>query len=253
MKVLCVIPARMGASRYPGKPMEKILGMPMVGHVYHRSKMSKKLDEVYVATCDKEIYDYVISIGGKAVMTSDKHNRCTERVSEALLSIEKTEGKRYDVVLMVQGDEPMVTPTMIDTSLKGMEDPSAKVVNLASRINSENDIKDYNTIKVVFDKNWNALYFSRSPIPVFKPNSTHVWYKQVCVIPFRRDFLLEFDQLPETSLEVAESVDMQRILEHGGKVKLVECNETTQAVDTRQDLEKVEGLLKNDHLIGSYL
>ncbi len=254
MKVLCVIPARMGATRYPGKPMEKILGMPMVGHVYKRAILSKIVNDTYVATCDKEIYDYIISIGGKAVMTSDKHKRCTERVSEALLAIEKVEQTTYEVVLLVQGDEPMVTPTMIDASLEGMKrDPTVDVINLASIIEHKQDVMDPNTIKVVFDKNWNALYFSRSPIPFPRENSNHTWYKQVCIIPFKRDFLLEFDRLPETSLEVIESIDMERVLEHGRKVKLVECNEKSQAVDTPMDLKKVEAFMRDDKYIATYL
>ena len=254
MKILCVIPARMGATRYPGKPMEPILGMPMVGHVYKRSILSKLVHDTYVATCDQLIFDYIKSIGGKAVMTSDKHKRCTERVSEALLKIEDIEKTKYDVVLIVQGDEPMVTPTMIDTSLRGIqENPTADVVNLAAKIEKKADILDPNTIKVVFDKNWDALYFSRSPIPYLREGANHTWYKQVCVMPFKRDFLLQFDHLPETSLEVIESIDMQRILEHGKKVKLIECNEMTQAVDTPSDLKKVESYLSQDEYISTYL
>jgi 3-deoxy-manno-octulosonate cytidylyltransferase (CMP-KDO synthetase) len=254
MKVLCVIPARMGASRYPGKPMELILGMPMVGHVYKRAILSKLVTDTYVATCDQVIFDYVKSIGGKAVMTSDKHKRCTERASEALVKVEEKEKTKYDVVLIVQGDEPMVTPTMIDASLIGMkENPTADVINLASKIETKEDVLDPNTIKVVFDKNWNALYFSRSPVPYLRENAKHTWFKQVCIMPFKRDFLLEFDQLPETSLEVIESIDMQRILEHGKEVKLVECNEKTQAVDTPSDLKRVEAFLRSDKYLPSYM
>jgi 3-deoxy-manno-octulosonate cytidylyltransferase (CMP-KDO synthetase) len=234
--------------------MEPILGMPMVGHVYKRAILSKLVSETYVATCDQVIYDYIKSIGGKVVMTSDKHKRCTERVSEALLKIEEFEKTRYEVVLLVQGDEPMVTPTMIDASLKGMQqNPTAEVINLASKIESREDVLDPNTIKVVFDKNWNALYFSRSPIPYLRDGAKHTWYKQVCIMPFKRDFLLQFDQLPETALEVIESIDMQRILEHGKEVKLVECNEKTQAVDTPADLKKVEGFLRTDAYLPTYL
>lgn len=254
MKVLCVIPARMSASRYPGKPMEKILGMPMVGHVYKRTTMSKMITETYVATCDQVIFDYVKSIGGKAVMTSDKHKRCTERASEALLKVEELEGTRFEVVLIVQGDEPMVTPTMIDASLEGMmKDPTAEVLNLASIIENKEDVLDPNTIKVVIDKNWNAIYFSRSPIPYPREGSKHTFYKQVCIMPFKRDFLLEFDRLPETPLEIIESIDMERILEHGKKVKLVECNEKTQAVDTPSDLKKVEAFMKTDKHLPLYM
>jgi len=244
----------MSASRYPGKPMEKILGMPMVGHVFKRSILSKAVTETYVATCDEVIMDYVKSLGGKAVMTSDKHKRCTERVSEALLTIEKLENTRYDIVVIVQGDEPMVTPTMIDAALEGMKkDPTADVVNLASPIDKPEDVLDVNTVKVVFDLNWNALYFSRSPLPYMRPGVKHQWYKQVPIMPFKRDFLLEFDQLSETPLEVIESVDMERVIEHGRKVKMVPCSEKTQAVDTPSDLKKVETLIQGDKYLAAYL
>lgn len=254
MKVLAIIPARMGSSRFPGKPMEKILGMPMIGHVYLRTKLSKDVSETYVATCDKEIFDYIKSIDGKVVMTADSHERCTDRTAEALLKIEAEVGSRFDIVLMIQGDEPMVTPAMVEASLKPLSQPDVKVVNLAAKITNEKDFNDPNTVKVVFDLNWNAIYFSREPIPSVKKNSKEfIWYKQVCVIPFRRDFLLEFNDLSETPLERIESVDMMRILEHGQKVKLIEHNEVTQSVDTKADLLKVEHLMKDDKLLSTYL
>lgn len=255
MKVLAIIPARMGSSRFPGKPMEKILGMPMIGHVYNRTKKSPLVNDTYVATCDKEIFDYITSIGGKAVMTEDTHERCTDRTSEALLKIEKDMNQKFDIVLMIQGDEPMVTPSMVDASLSAiLADKSVNVVNLASKITDPAEFNDPNTVKVVFDKNWNALYFSREPIPSVKKNTREfIWYKQICVIPFRRDFLIEFNNLSETPLERIESVDMMRILEHGQKVKMVEHNVVSQAVDTKADLIKVEKLMKDDDLIKTYI
>ena len=129
-KSLAIIPARMGSSRFPGKPMAKILGIPMIGHVYLRTKMCKELDEVYVATCDQEIFDYITSIGGKAVMTKDTHERCTDRVSEALLKVEQSQGQKYDTVVLVQGDEPLVTPNMLSTALKEFAKTGADVLNL---------------------------------------------------------------------------------------------------------------------------
>lgn len=245
MNVICIIPARMGSSRFPGKPMKEILGKPMIGHVWERCKKSKLLNEVYVATCDQEIFDYIQSVGGKAIMTKDSHERCTERTSEALLKIE-AKGEKVDIVVMVQGDEPMTEPEMLDAAVEPMiENKNINVVNLMSKIENETDHKDPNTIKVVLDNNSNALYFSRMPIPTIKDYSQKdlPLYKQVCIIPFRRDFLVKFDELAPTKLEVFESIDMMRVLEHGDKVHMVETTIKTQAVDTMEDLKRVEKLL----------
>jgi 3-deoxy-manno-octulosonate cytidylyltransferase (CMP-KDO synthetase) len=252
MTVVAIIPARMGATRFPGKPMANILNIPMVGHVYYRTRFSKMVDEVYVATCDKEIFDYVVSIGGKAVMTSELHKRCTERTSEALLKIEKIENKKYDIVLMIQGDEPLVTPSMIDTSLKGMQDVNVQVVNLAAPIKTKDELHDPNTIKVVLDSAGDAAYFSRAAIPYDREGSTFNRFKQVCVIPFKRDFLLEFNSMEETPLEMIESIDMLRITYHGKKVRMIYCDEVSQSVDTPADLKKVEGIMKDDSLFKLY-
>ncbi|MBU0573434.1 MAG: 3-deoxy-manno-octulosonate cytidylyltransferase, partial [Candidatus Margulisbacteria bacterium] len=120
MKNIGIIPVRMGSSRFPGKPMELIQGIPMVAHVYFRCKMSRELDEVFVATCDKEIFDYITSIGGKAVMTADTHERCTDRTAECLLKVEQTSGHKMELVVMVQGDEPMIYPSMVDDAVAPM-------------------------------------------------------------------------------------------------------------------------------------
>ena len=140
MKIIGIIPARMGSSRFPGKPMAEIHGIPMVGHVFFRSRMSKSLDDVFVATTDKEIYDYITSVGEKAVMTSDCHERCTDRVAEALSFIEKQLGEEVDVVVNIQGDEPMLVPEMIDEALKPMlEDSSILCVNLMAPLRNQKE------------------------------------------------------------------------------------------------------------------
>ena len=135
MKIIGIIPARLASSRLPQKPLADILGMPMIGHVYHRSKLCSTLDEVYVATCDLEIYNYITSIGGKAVMTSDKHERASDRTAEALLKIEKDTQSKIDIVVMIQGDEPMVTPEMInDSILPLLNDDNIKITNLMAKV-----------------------------------------------------------------------------------------------------------------------
>ncbi|MBI4707951.1 MAG: 3-deoxy-manno-octulosonate cytidylyltransferase [Candidatus Omnitrophica bacterium] len=253
--IIGIIPARMSSSRFPGKPLAKILGIPMVGHVYFRSKMCKALDEVYVATCDKEIYDYISSVGGKAVMTSDKHQRASDRAAEAMLKIELDTGKKTQIAVMIQGDEPMLVPEMITNALKPFsENSTIQVVNLMAALSSKEEWNDPHEIKVVCDLSGFALYFSREPIPSCKKDGIKITaYKQVCIIPFKRDFLIKFNELKSTPLEQVESVDMLRLLEHGYKVKMVFSGLNTYSVDTSDDLKKVEKLIENDELLKAYL
>jgi 3-deoxy-manno-octulosonate cytidylyltransferase (CMP-KDO synthetase) len=245
----------MGSSRFPGKPLAPIQGIPMVGHCYFRSKMCSSLDEVYVATCDKEIYDYVNSIGGRAVMTSDAHERATDRTAEAMLKVEKDTGTKLDIVVMIQGDEPMLMPEMIDEANRPILDgPDIQVVNLMSELKSISEHEDPNEVKVVVDRKGFAVYFSREPIPSRKKFDGDIpMLKQVCLIPFRRDFLLKFNELEPTPLEIIESVDMLRAMEHGYKVKMVRTAFDTYSVDTKEDLARVEALMENDTLIGGFL
>jgi len=254
MNILSIIPARMASSRFPGKPMKEILGIPMIGHVYKRVKMSKTLNEVYVATCDEEIFEYIESLGGKAVMTSDSHERCSDRCAEAMLKIEKNTGQKCDIMVMVQGDEPLTFPQMIDESVEPMlKDSSLVITNLVSDIDSEEAFENSNEVKVVMDQNNNALYFSREAIPSRKKGVLNVpMKKQVCVIPFKRDFLLKYNKMSPTPLEIIESVDMMRILENGGKVKMCETKYKTKAVDSKEDLDMVIKIMKTDQLFETY-
>jgi 3-deoxy-manno-octulosonate cytidylyltransferase (CMP-KDO synthetase) len=255
MEIIAIIPARMGSSRFPGKPLALIHGMPMVGHVYFRTRMCHLLRETYVATCDREIFDYVHSVGGKAVMTLDSHERCSDRTAEAMLKIEAELGHSVDIVVMVQGDEPMVTPGMIEAAVNPMlQDSSISVVNLMARLATQEEFEDPNEVKVVVGLKGEALYFSREPIPSRRKVVSEVpMLKQVCVIPFRRDYLLKFNALPPTPLEQIESVDMLRILEHGDKVHMVMTETNTLSVDTPADLERVQSLLQEDKLLTAYL
>ncbi len=246
MNILALIPARMGSSRFPGKPMALILGKPMIGHVYERVSKSPLLITTAVATCDQVIFDYIESIGGVAVMTADTYERASDRCAEALLKLEKTKNIRYDIVVMVQGDEPMTHTDMIAEAVQPMlDDPSIQITNLMGQIKDMAEFEDRNCIKVVCDLNNNAMYFSREPIPTRAKVENIPMGKQVCIIPFRRDYLLEYTRLQPTPLEIAESVDMMRILEHGMKVRMVPTRHETQAVDTPSDLEKVAGLMGN--------
>jgi 3-deoxy-manno-octulosonate cytidylyltransferase (CMP-KDO synthetase) len=245
MRILALIPARMGSSRFPGKPMAKILGKPMVGHVYERVRQNPLLTLTAVATCDREISNYIESIGGHAVMTGSHHERASDRCAEAVEVLEREAGERYDIVVMVQGDEPMTHPDMLTEALEPMlSDPSVRITNLLGTIGSTAEFEDRNCIKVVCDVNSNAIYFSREPIPTRAKAKSIPMLKQVCVIPFRRDFLLEYTRMSPTPLEIVESVDMMRVLEHGMPVRMVPTRHQTMSVDTPEDLRRVERLMK---------
>lgn len=254
MNIIGMIPARMASTRFPNKPMAKILGIPMIGHVYYRCKMCTLLNDVWVATCDKEVYDYIESIGGKAVMTADTHERASDRCAEAMLKIEEQSGVRVDILSMIQGDEPMVYPEMIGEALQPMiDDDKILITNLLGEITSQEEFEDPNQVKVVVDKFSNALYFSREPIPSRKKYSGPVpMFKQVPIIPFRRDFLIEYNRMKQTPLEIIESVDMMRIVENGLKIRMVRTKFNTHAVDTTDDLLLVEQLMEIDHLVKIY-
>jgi len=254
MVIVGIIPARMASTRFPGKPLAEICGMPMVGHVYFRSKMNRTLREVYIATCDKEIEDYCLRNNMNVIMTKDTHQRASDRACEAMLKIEKDTGAKTDIVVMIQGDEPMLHPDMIDMAVEPMiEDDTILVTNLMSGLKDKEEEDDANIVKVVVDKDNYALYFSREPIPSQKKAKGDVTrYKQVPIIPFRRDFLINFNELPPKPLEVIESVDMLRLLEHRYSVKMVVSRFNTYGVDTLQDLRRVERLIKDDSLFSQY-
>ena len=255
MKIIGIIPARMASSRFPGKPLATILGAPMIGHVYFRSRMSKTLDAVYVATCDDEIAQYIHSIGGKAIMTKDTHERASDRTAEAMLKIEDEIGKNVDIVVMIQGDEPMLHPNMIDIAVAPLlTNQQVQVANLMTDLQTAEEEEDPNEVKVVVDKLSDAIYFSREPIPSRKKGGRNFkCLKQVCIIPFRREFLLQFNEMAQTLLEIIESVDMLRLIENGYKVRMIHSTYDTYSVDTIEDARRVETLMQNDLLTRNYL
>ena len=227
----------------------------MIGHVYFRSNMSKTLDSVYIVTPDEEIAEYARSIGASVVMGRNDHPGCSDITAEALFKIEAETGKKVDIVVMIQGDEPMIVPQMIDLSLEPFaEDPTIEVVNLMAPILSDEEHQSPNCPKVVVDKQNFALYFSREPIPSRKKwkGDTIPMYKQVCIIPFTRDFLIQYNAWAPSQLERIESIDMIRVLEYGHKVKMVYEEVETYPVDTREDLEKVERYMAEDPLVKQY-
>jgi len=255
LNIVAIIPARMASSRFPGKPMTLISGMPMISHVYHRSRLCKRLNDVWVATCDREIFNYIESIGGKAVMTVDTHQRASDRAAEALLGIEKITGNFIDYVAMIQGDEPMLDPQMIDELIAPVEvDAGLQVTNLISLIDSPEEFENENVVKVVLDQHSFALYFSREAIPSRKKFSGNVpMWKQLGLILFSRMALLDYTQMTPTPLEIIESVDMNRFLEHGIKIKMVPVAHRCFGVDVPEDLQTVEPLMQKDPLTEKYL
>jgi len=254
MNIVGIIPARMGSVRFPGKPLKKIHGMPMIGHCYHRTVMTVGIDAVYVATCDVEIAEYIKSIGGNVVMTADTHTRATTRTAEALEKIELKTGKLIDIVVLVQGDEPLISPHTISETIPPFDDELVDIVNIMSRLKTEESFRDVNNVKVAVDCNSNALYFSREPIP----SPWNGWqdipkYMQTGIIAFRRSTLMDFNAMEESELEKIESVDMNRVLEAGQKIKMILTDATTIGVDTPEELLAVEKILVNDLIMGSYL
>ena len=252
---IAIIPARMASTRFPGKPLAKIRGVPMLGHCYFRTKMSDSLEEVFIATCDEEIRQYALSIGAPCIMTADTHDRATDRIAEAMLKIEHETNVRHEIIVLVQGDEPMLHPEMIDVTVKALEmDPNLNVANGYAKIKTKEEFEDPNEVKVVIDSESYAMYFSREPIPSSKKWGGEVpMYKQVCIIPFRRDYLLEFNKLAQTSLEKIESIDMLRVLETGSQVKMVEFFHQSLSVDTIKDLSRVVKLMERDELVSAYI
>lgn len=255
MNVVAIIPARMASSRFPEKPMALINGMPMIGHVYHRSQICKCLTDVWVATCDREIADYIESIGGKAVMTAETHQRATDRTAEAIFKIEEKTGKPIDYVAMIQGDEPMLDPQMIDQLLSPVQDDAGlQVTNLMAKIDSPEEFENANVVKVVSDQFGFALYFSREPIPSKKKHAGDIpMWKQLGLILFSRKALLDYTQMPPTPLEIIESIDMNRFLEYGVKIKMVPTSSRIFGVDVPDDLKVVEPLLQKDPITEKYL
>lgn len=255
-KIIAIIPARMKSSRFSGKPMAKIHGIPMIGHCLYRSNMCKRLNALCVATPDEVVFDYVKSIGGNPIMTSHKHKMCNDRVLEALLKVEKEKGIRYDIVICIQGDQPMVFPQQIDDVVQPLiEDKSIQCSTMMDRITRTEDHDNPNKIKIVVDLNNYILYMSREPIPSRKKcddvNSIPM-YRHVALTAFQRDFFEKMNSIKMTPLETVESIDDIRYLEHGYKLKAVFTDLVTDTVDTLEDLEYVSKLMENDELMKIY-
>ena len=250
MSVIAVIPARMASSRFPGKPLVDILGLPMVEHVRRRVLLCPALDHVIVATCDQVIMDAVEHFGGKAVMTSDRHEGCVDRVAEVVQNIE------CDIVINVQGDMPLVHPQSLEQLIEPLlKEKGVLFTDMMGPITDEEELNSSNTVKVVFDKTFNALYYSREPIPSTRKISKSgkvTLYKQFGINAFRRESLLSFASTPRTALENIESIDMLRLLENGEPIRMVLSEHPAIGVDTQQDADKVRHLMEEDSFFARY-
>lgn len=247
MRYIAIIPARYASTRFPGKPLAMLQGKTVIQRVYEQVK--KQLDDACVATDDERIYNHVKSWGGNVVMTRANHNSGTDRIEEAVEILEQ-EGKSYDVIINVQGDEPFIQPHQIETVCKCFEDKSTQIATLGIRFgNNINNIANPNSPKIVVDNNGFAMYFSRSIIPYCRGVEKENWaesfpyLKHIGMYAYRRDVLREVTSLPQSSLEKIESLEQLRWLQNGYKIKVGETNIETIGIDTPEDLQKAEQLL----------
>jgi len=240
MRIIGVIPARYGSTRFPGKALAEIKGKPMIQHVWESSSKSKLINELYIATDDKRIFDAVGKFWGKAVMTSSKHKSGSDRIGEVVKNI------KCDIVVNIQGDEPFINPLNIDKAIKPlMTDRNIQVSTLSTKIKNNEEIDNPNVVKVVSDKNGFALYFSRHAIPFNRENTKGVsYYKHIGLYVYRKDFLMKFVKMKPSKLELAEKLEQLRILENGERIKVVVTNIESITVDTKEDLKKIKNLKK---------
>tara|TARA_B110000196_G_C20967639_1_gene577075 strand:- start:97 stop:810 length:714 start_codon:yes stop_codon:yes gene_type:complete len=233
--------------------MKKIQNIPMIGHVYFRSKLSKVLNEVYVATCDKEIKDYIRSIKGKVIMTSKKHKRAVDRTAEAMNKIIKNNKKKIDLVVMIQGDEPCLEPKMINQVVSPFKkNHKIQISNLYTILKDPKEVTDPNRVKVVVDKESNAIYFSRESISTKNIKGKKIYYKQGNIFCFSKKSLNNFVKLDSSDLEITESVDMNRLIENRKKIKMIKTNFDTTNVDNIKDFKKVVKIMNKDKKFKAY-
>ncbi len=239
MKVLCVIPARYASTRLPGKPLKDIAGKPMICRVYDRASEAEKIAAAIVATDDERIYEAVRQHGGQAVMTRKDHPTGTDRLAEV--------AEKYpdaDLIINVQGDEPLIEPSLIDELAAAFEEDAAlQMATVCTEIQDKEEQENPNNVKVVMDKNGYALYFSRSLMPYPRHAGTPV-YKHIGIYAYKRDFLLRYAKMEETPLEHAESLEQLRALENGYRIKVIKTPYRFVGVDTEEDLAKVNEIFR---------
>ncbi len=241
LNVIAVIPARFGATRFPGKPLVPIAGKPMIQHVFERTRRAKSVSRTIIATDDERILQAIAVFGGEGLMTRSDHRSGTERMAEVAVQVPA------DVYVNVQGDEPLIDPLSIDAAVEGLAaDDSVNVSTICVPVRNPADIMDPNVVKVVVDFQGDALYFSRAPIPWVRDEKLRVdaqHAKHLGLYVFRRAALLEFPTLPPGQWERLEQLEQLRLLENGYKIRVVETAADTVSVDVPADIAKVEALL----------
>lgn len=248
MKFIGIIPARYASTRFPGKPLALLGGKPVIQHVYE--KVATMLEAAYVATDDERIYDVVKAFGGQVVMTRTDHKSGTDRIEEAIEKI----GGEWDVVVNVQGDEPFVAKSQLDTICHCFDDPTTQIATLGKPFESMEAVQNPNSPKIVVDNMGFAMYFSRSVIPYVRGKEKSSWLthypflKHLGIYAYRKDVLRQVTQLPQSSLEIAESLEQLRWLQNGFKIKVGTTDVETVGIDTQQDLERAEEFLKTQLL-----
>ncbi len=240
MNAICVIPARYASTRLPGKPLREICGVPMICRVYERAKLSKSVAEVIVATDDERILAAVEKNSGRAVMTRADHKTGTDRLAEVAEKFPSVE-----VIVNVQGDEPLIEPALIDELVSEfVGDENLQMATVAVELTDAAEIQNPNNVKVVFDKNHDALYFSRSQIPFPRNSGVAKTFKHIGIYAYRRDFLLAYAKMQPTPLERAESLEQLRALENGYKIRVIESDCEFVGVDTEEDLARVNEIYR---------
>lgn len=241
-RVSAIIPARMGSTRLPGKPLLDLGGKPIIQWVYERTALAGCFEQVIVATPDQEICQRVEDFGGKAILTSPDHRSGTDRLAEVCRNTDVG-----DVVVNVQGDEPLIEPSVIAELARTLaENDSIPMASVMCPLDESDAISDPNLVKVVVDTKGFALYFSRSPIPYVRcAEGASRTFGHVGMYGYRKDFLLKFAALAPTPLEMAESLEQLRVLENGYRIKMIEAAARPVGVDTAEDLERVRGLVAN--------
>lgn len=240
MKSLCVIPARYSSTRLPGKPLRDIAGLPMIVRVYRRAKKAERVTDVIVATDDERIFKAVEENGGRAVMTRADHNTGTDRLAEVAENFSDV-----DLIINVQGDEPLIDPILIDELTSLFEnDENLQMATVKTELKDEAEKNNPNNVKVVTDKNGYALYFSRSLIPYPRKEGISKVYKHIGIYAYRREFLLKYAKMESTPLELTESLEQLRALENDYKIKVIETDKEFVGVDTEEDLARVNEIYK---------
>ena len=234
-KAAGIIPARYASSRFPGKPLAAILGKPMVSMVYERARRARLLSELIVATDDERIMKACADLGIPALMTSPAHGSGTERAAEV------ARGLASGLIINIQGDEPIIDPEAIDALVEALQDPTVLMASVMTRVKDQAAFEDLNKVKVVVDKDRNALYFSRTPIPCRAPDG---FYQHIGIYGYRKEFLFRFCALPPSDLEKAERLEQLRALENGYRIRMIETAHSTLSVDTPRDIIEVEKYLR---------